>query len=299
MALRHGAGANPEAWPTPGTLILHLFYLEGVTHAPYVIGVFWTLCLEVQLYLVFVIILWLVHSLIQLFGTGGDAAQRDRITVLAVGIAYVVSLTWPLGFFGDTWLTPWFVFHWHKFLLGAIICFVATGRIGPLWGTAALLALALVAVARFWVLTNPDFGATGGIVVGLCTASLLAFAAARGALYRWLDFRPLLWLGAISYSLYLFHDPIIIIMLGVQKRIVDGSVAGGLTFLILTYFLSIVLAAFVNRWIEQPSVRLANQLRPLGDRLKGDQLNNTASAGLAGGIEGTAFPPHAVQDTVG
>ena len=48
----------------------------------------------------------------------------------------------------------------------------------------------------------------GGALACVVTATLLVEAARRGKLAVWLNLRPFLFVGMISYSLYLIHNPI-------------------------------------------------------------------------------------------
>ena len=48
---------QPES-VTAGQLAAHMVYLQGFLGQPQLVGVFWTLCVEVQLYVAFILLLW-------------------------------------------------------------------------------------------------------------------------------------------------------------------------------------------------------------------------------------------------
>lgn len=68
---------------------------------------------------------------------------------------------------------------------------------------------------------------------------------------KMLAFRPLIWLGTISYSLYLIHQNIgYIIINGMRKFEILNSV----TIIIIPLLFSLLIATFVQRYIEKPSL---------------------------------------------
>jgi peptidoglycan/LPS O-acetylase OafA/YrhL len=79
-----------------------------------------------------------------------------------------------------------------------------------------------------------------------------------------------LWLGRISYSVYLVHIPVLYLVFRAITRW-DEHI-GGWEFLALalpgTLLVTIALAAFTYRFIERPGMgwgrQLANPRRPLG-----------------------------------
>jgi peptidoglycan/LPS O-acetylase OafA/YrhL len=85
-----------------------------------------------------------------------------------------------------------------------------------------------------------------------------------GGIYSWLGSRPFQFLGGISYGLYLAHDPVIQLMLPVQRHFGLTSTTGAFCMLPVVYVLSIALAYLIRRFIEVPSIRLSHKLKPPG-----------------------------------
>jgi peptidoglycan/LPS O-acetylase OafA/YrhL len=77
-----------------GQIAAHIFYLQEMLGYPHINIVFWTLCQEVQFYLVYVLLLALSRN---------DPAQpmQGRATALTFAVAALISLLWPLGILTD------------------------------------------------------------------------------------------------------------------------------------------------------------------------------------------------------
>ena len=80
-----------------GQLLAHLFYLQEILGYPHLNIVFWTLCLEVQFYLIYV-------SLLCLSRNDPDQPLQGRRTAIVLALALLVSLLWPTGVFTEA---PW------------------------------------------------------------------------------------------------------------------------------------------------------------------------------------------------
>lgn len=83
----------------------------------------------------------------------------------------------------------------------------------------------------------------------------------------------LLWLGAVSYSLYLFHLPIVEALAGLPP----------LPFVALSIALPLLVAAAVYRWVEAPAIKLG--------RLLSDTTRSIPHRNLATALPRQARPP--------
>jgi peptidoglycan/LPS O-acetylase OafA/YrhL len=145
-------------------------------------------------------------------------------------------------------------------VLAAGLVGASTARTSRPWGWLALAAAAPVVAAislqgSVWTV---DHLLWVDLAVGPAIACLLAaLASGRPAsLLRLLESRPIRSLGLSSYSLYLIHAPIVVV---VYEKIVVGRVAPGvpafLVSLVLTLPLSIVLARLFASVFETPFLR--------------------------------------------
>ncbi|WP_179434105.1 acyltransferase family protein [Microbacterium pseudoresistens] len=137
----------------------------------------------------------------------------------------------------------------------------AVRRVVPYAGVAAALLLIGTWLAR-WVLPDGSIGdrALWGSA-GLAAAVLVAIAAVWAPAARMLETRPMLWLGRISFSLYLVHVPIIGTvgyLLGVEHWWLACLIAVPL---------SLLVAAVFYRSVELPSHRLSRAAGDLCRRL--------------------------------
>ncbi len=233
--------------PDARSILFHLAYLQDITDSPEINPVYWTLSLEVQFYLVFCLLLALAHKL--------RRDRSDKRSLYAIFVpAMLVSAAWPLGLVpgGNAW--PWpglFLPLWYGFLLGMAACWAMLGLIpaGLFYAYALLLG---VGAAR-----HPD----AGLIACLATAVLLYVAARLGKLTAWLNFRWLLFLGMISYSLYLIHNPITGAFYRVAYRIAGRGVAGEALWLVPMLAVN-VAAAYAFWWLfERTSMAFCHRIR--------------------------------------
>jgi peptidoglycan/LPS O-acetylase OafA/YrhL len=174
-----------------GVLSAHFFYLQEMLGYPHINPVFWTLCLEIQFYLVYVGILCLARN---------DPGQplQGRATVALLCAAMAISMLWPLGVFQWGPIQGTFLPHWHSFLVGVAAYWAwKNPQIVPYF-LAMVFTIIVAALLR------------GDAFSLLCASSavMLWGVAASGKTYAAFSWKWLQFLGAISYSLYLTHNPI-------------------------------------------------------------------------------------------
>ncbi len=263
IVLRQKFGNRPEAMPTAPELLSHLVYLQNILGQGQVVVVFWTLCLEVQLYLAFILLLmlsrwWPARARVDLGYAGATATL----------CAFVLSMAWPVGLFGDNEhfapgvFLAWFPPTAFRFLAGASVAYVALGRLRAAHVAAALGLLALVLVADIIDEAHP-FALNAkavSVLATLVTAASLLLAARVGGLATWLGWPPLLFVGSLSYSFYLLHVPVIGLVGAVQKRSGWTSLASSAGFLLLAIVLTLAGAYVFYRLVERPSMRLARRI---------------------------------------
>ncbi|WP_149539057.1 acyltransferase family protein [Siccirubricoccus phaeus] len=163
--------------------------------------------------------------------------------------------------------------------------FAASAGLLPAFAAGAALAL-----ARLPPLDRAGAAAAGIAVVMLAMAAqdygviaasvlLILLAQAGGGLAAALR-RPVpLWLGRVSFSLYLVHMPLLLMLVHLLwGRLPPLAVAG------LAIGLSLPAAAAMYRWVEQPSHRMARRLRWQG------ASRGVPAGGLASQVERGAAP---------
>jgi peptidoglycan/LPS O-acetylase OafA/YrhL len=124
-------------------------------------------------------------------------------------------------------------------------------------GGATLADWLLLAGAH--VVSWLTWGPAEAIVLGICTTLFLLMNAGRLGVLSW---RPLLFLGGISYTLYLLHQEIGYILIAALEKTGLKPVPS----ILVTTAMMIVLAWLLSRYVERPANRL---LRALYERWRG------------------------------
>lgn len=249
-----GAWAMWWLWERPfgwGALLANLSLLQDLLGVPAAIGVYWTLLIELGFYLL-CIVLALRHSL----------HDTRRLAWLAA----VFAALHTLGAFG-AWLgvplklaLVFLPLYLSYMLCGALLRQVDDGAAiapAPRRVLQALIVfyLTLFPLAAIWAI-GPfnNYVVCGGIALALFLL---------GTRVMPLRARVLVWLGRISYSLYLFHAPLTMLVLWWVLQQPTGSAWRGghmLAYLALCGGLAIGVAAVVERWIERPGIALGRRL---------------------------------------
>jgi peptidoglycan/LPS O-acetylase OafA/YrhL len=235
---------KPYEQPEVGQILAHLVYLQEILGYPELNGVFWTLSYEIQFYLVFCLLMVVVH-----------ATRRDendsRSLFFIFGPALLVAAAWPLEVIkGGVWPGV-FLPLWHGFLLGMLACWSMIGTVRPGW---FYFYAAILGIGGCWNLNEFT-------VVCVLTSTLLLVAANRKALGRWLGWRWLQFLGLISYSLYLIHNPISGAFYNIAYRITGRSWATEIFWFVPMIAVNIACAWAIWWLVERPSLALAHRFK--------------------------------------
>lgn len=210
---------------------------------------FWSLAIEEQFY-------WVWPPLMALV-LGRLAQRRSRVaaigalTVLGLLAAPFIAQTW--GPDAAYWATPARI---GEILVGAFIAVALYGRtVDAKWGVLAPAALMVLAatVVLFPSSSGPAYeGALS--LIALVSGALLVGLQVDGPVRDWLAAGPLVWLGRISYGVYLFHWPVYVVL--------DAERTGTSGPLLLAIRLAVTMAVSVvsYRLLELP-IRRASRLR--------------------------------------
>jgi peptidoglycan/LPS O-acetylase OafA/YrhL len=232
----NGSWADPV---TPGMMLRHALLMETESYP--LNNPMWTLHYELRISLLF--------PLLVLLATAGG-------TVLAAAtIAGVLLCLVAMKFLGiDALTTLLFVPY---FALGTLLArhrqAIGTGIAG--FGTSARAGLWL---GCYLLLTFRWLVPAGDLVCdfanGAGSALLIALILGSHRLQSALQAAPLLRLGAISYSLYLVHVPVLLAALHLLPRDVPP-----LAVAIAAPILSVLVAMGLYRLVEQPSIVLGRR----------------------------------------
>ena len=238
----HVPGLVHEPYPRLREIATNFLYLQNIMHSGEIVAVAWTLCLEIQFYLVFIAATSLGWWL------SGEKIALSPWTVACVGISAVCCLPLARSQFESI---AWFFPSWPYFAFGAMVNWT-THRCTSIWW---LVAFALLFAAE------TAWSASSDLLVGLCTA-LAIFAAAETGKLRTLGSNVVLqYLGRISYSLYLVHILVLVVVLRVGYKLTYENPRAALGWFILSVLLSVLIADLFHRIVEAPSMRWSSALR--------------------------------------
>ena len=232
FAVTHWLGL-PGKSVSAGSALANFFMVHGIFGVPHVDGVYWTLEVEMLFYLgMFVLfqLRWLGHI------------HRVLLAFLALRLLYVLMAR---GFGIDL---PWIA---YRLLILQYIPWFALGiciyQLTAQQADAPRQQPLLTALAAILTLAIAESLLVGALAL---VFALLVYGAARGHL-RLLDTRLFVWLGAISYPLYLLHENI---GWSIQLQVL----ARGLPFWVsalAALVVALAAATAMTRWVEQPAMR--------------------------------------------
>ena len=125
----------------------------------------------------------------------------------------------------------------HTLLVGCLLAIWLWDRPLPArrvlrWGGIVAAAVIVVAWSRVSA-TDSGFYRGGSLIFSLLVAIVIVAILGGGALERALSFRPLVWIGTISYGLYLWHWPLNAWL--VESRVGVGGTGLNVIRLIVTF----------------------------------------------------------------
>lgn len=241
---------SPTHLPSVGQLVAHLFYLQNILGYENLSVGFWTLCIEIQFYMLFVIMLGAAQYLSQRYPR---ALQSETLGFNIASSRALIAVFAPVMFaslFTFTYfeqLDNWFLRYYCLFCLGACLSACRNEMLPK--------AIAWVALALFAIRLGIDYqrGVFAGLVVGL----FIMLADYRNALNSWLMSRTWQYLGKVSYSLYLIHYPVAHVIMHFGKRYTGDNVTMIYVWMTASLIASVAAAEVLFRFVEAPSLAFA------------------------------------------
>ncbi|MBF4572949.1 acyltransferase [Herbiconiux sp. VKM Ac-1786] len=217
---------------------------------------YWSLSVEEQFYvlwpLVILLGIWIARK--RLDRKSVIAVLLGGITLASLGYSIVLTISDPAQAYFVTPTRAW------EFGLGGLLALIAVAppvRLRAVLGWAGMAGI--VATSLTYTASTPFPGYTALLPV-LSTAAVIwaGVTPERWSLAQIARFRPIQYTGDISYSLYLWHWPLIVLAPYVLREQVSQP---GLWLLLV---ISIVLAAVTKRYVEEPgrSLPMLTSRRP-------------------------------------
>lgn len=220
-------------------ILSHIAYIIPLTKYDWLQPVYWTLAFE----FVFYIFVGLGFPLI----SGGKVAWALVNAVLLTAVILGLSPIWIL------------------FAMGIAAFRAMTGVDHAFFSMAIVAALGAIMAYR---------GAELEAIAGLC-AAILIYSFYNISLSSRIG-RMLIWLGSISFSLYLIHVPIGGRIVNLGRRFITSAWASELGLSFAALAISLIAATIFHRLVESPSIRASRQLdRFLLPSLGGKRLTSS------------------------
>src|SRR5665213_1437617 len=264
-------GIHPFTQDSPLQLLADFQPLSRIIpNFRFYLGHFWSLCVEEQFYLIWP---WVVFSI------------RDRMKLIGVCLAAVLvcpvfrvlgAHVLPGYMLGQEVLYRWTPFRVDALLLGGLIALLARGNYSRRLLQAARIGLwGMTLIATVWLFREylayhaakeylyPGWEFTWGLVfVDLFSACLIVNALEPSTwIFRLFQFRPLRWIGTVSYGAYVFHD---IFHVEITACVYAAGITQHTDWVIAAFALGFTLllswASF--RWFETPFIRLKERWAP-------------------------------------
>jgi peptidoglycan/LPS O-acetylase OafA/YrhL len=266
-----------QGLPSARSVVVNGLLVQNLVSAPSPNRAFWSLAVEAQLYILFPLLLLTVRR-------RGAAVMVAAVTLVVAGIGIIAPHVPRLAVFVAE-SAPDLAALFAVGTLAAGIVRASEARRSWNWPTLALIALVPVG-ATIWLagtVWTLDHLLWVDLMLGPAIGCLLAgIAVGRPAtLVRLLDAKPLRTLGLSSYSLYLTHGPIVVV---VYELIVARIVGHGASAFLLAVGLTLPLAVlFANGFasvFERP-IRTDASLRPARVRAAVRRAAAVAAVSLA------------------
>ncbi len=217
----HGA---ISARPSVPQLLAHLVLLHDVLGYEALTAGIWFLAIDFQLFLLTLGLLWIAQWWRSRSGSPHDGGAHGVLLVLMSPLA-VASLFW---FNRDPQFDDWAIYFVGSYFLGILLHAVIERSLSPVWPSLYVSLL----IAAIIIDLRPR------LIVAACTAALVYFAAKT----NWLHTRPrnllINYFGRISYSLFLIHFPVLLVVNAWSYRHLSASTTTALWALGAAYLLS-------------------------------------------------------------
>ncbi len=242
----HFVQGKVYAPPSVSDVVLHMLYLPVLLERPLISDVYWTLCLEMQFYIVFALVMWLVTRL-------RARAREGVIFPGALLVMCTISVPWLVG--RAAFVVPGlFLEYWHFFLTGVLAWRASLFRHERATLGLSVVYLSGMLLAAVW-LADP------ARAVAVFSAATILFAGRLGKLTSWLKAAPFQQLGAWSYSLYLTHNPVSGALFRLGYRLTGRSAVLEAFWLVVVVAACIAVAWLFHVAIERPSLRFSHRIQ--------------------------------------
>lgn len=229
----------PDA-PSLGQLIAHLLLLQDLLDQDALSAGVWYVAIDFQLFALAACLLW--------FSRRFEAEGQEFASRLLIASLTLISL---FGFNRDSLWDETALYFFGAYGLGMLSYWVGRSR----YSLLGLLVLGLVVEAA--LLT--DFRER--ILVAGVVALFMGWACRSGGLTRWSMPQRLTYLGRISFSVFLVHFPLLLVVNAAFSQLFPSDPVANALGMVLGFAISIAGGALFYQWVE--SRHLSRKMRLL------------------------------------
>jgi peptidoglycan/LPS O-acetylase OafA/YrhL len=197
----------------------------------------WSIAVEEQFYLLFPALLFLT----------GTSSRRKLL--MTIGALFVLSLACSIWEVGQSAATAFYLLpsRMWELMLGALVSIAPLPALPRWWREALSLAGAALIGWTIWTYDRwMPFPGMAAMAPCLGAALLIYAGGKDSAISRALSLKPVVFVGLISYSLYLWHWPVLVfVQIALNRALHPGEIYACIA-------LSFALAVFSWRYIETP-----------------------------------------------
>ena len=223
--------------PSLAQTISHVFLLENILGFEGLSAGVWYVAIDLQLYALLVLLLWLARKL-----AGATGSRVSPAAWLLVAGMTIASLFWLNR---EPGLDVWAVYFFGAYGLGIMAHGISIQPRKHLW----IAALALVVCAALFVEWRSRI-----LLAGL-TAITLACSTQYST--QWATPRLVTWLSHISYSVFLIHYPVCLLVGAIVFRLWPESAAANAAGMVLAWLCSVGAGGILYRTVEARAARWA------------------------------------------
>lgn len=197
----------------------------------------WSLAVEEQFYILFPILLYVVFRF---------ARKRLGAVLIALSIVSFIGCV-LLSYVSESTAFFMLPFRAWELGIGAILAVIGAREVSARWAAGLrFLGLALIVVPMLTYTSGvPVFPGWAAALPAIGTALLIGWGA-QGVIGKALSWRPVVYVGGVSYSMYLWHWPLIVFW-----KVVNGPVLEAWEMICLV-IASFALAALSTTFVERP-----------------------------------------------